>query len=623
MTAVTQYVVFAIPAVPWQVLTGCGEIDLTSAPARGVPFDGVSMTDVSAPGADAFQEAQELFRRGRIEAAATLCEAVLAQRPDCADAHHLAGSIGLERRRHGEALAAFDRGLRHRPDRAALWTGRGLALRGLGRLPEALDSLDRALAIAPDSPGTLLHKADLLMAMKRHGEALGAWDVLRAARPGLAAVHRGLAEALLAMRRHDAALAAADDALRCEPGRADHLVLRARIRREMRQPEAAAADLERARVLAPDSSAVHGALGALHMRCQRFAEGRAALERAVELAPGNRRARVAAGLAQLLLGDFERGWENMEYRLQPARPVVPGDGRVPMWDGRAPLAGKTILLMAEQGLGDTLQFCRFAPHVAAMGAVVFLWVQRELNSLLRPLPGIAGVLSPGDAVGWCDYRYPLMSLPHALGVRLDTIPAAAYLAAPADRTAAWAALLPADGRPRVGLAWSGNPRHDNDHNRSMTLDALRPVLALGDRLQFVSLQKNPRPADRHALAAHPQILDRTDALEDFGDTAGLIANLDLTISVDTSVVHLAGALGRPVWVLLAATPSWRWLLERDDSPWYAAARLYRQASTGDWAGVARRVAASLASWRPDRVRTAGADPAACPRSPPPPTMEAT
>jgi hypothetical protein len=256
------------------------------------------------------------------------------------------------------------------------------------------------------------------------------------------------------------------------------------------------------------------------------------------------------------------------------------------------LSGKTILLYAEQGVGDCLQFARYAPLVARRGARVLLAVHRELKALLSNLAD--AVFAEGEPLPPFDLRCPLLSLPLAFGTTLATIPDnVPYVHADAEQVARWQTRLGPSGSLRVGLAWSGNPAHKNDYRRSLAFDCLAPVLALPD-VQFVSLQKKVRPADAERLRRSP-LIDLAAELNDFADTAAVVASLDLVIAVDTAVAHLAGAMGKPTWVLLPFSPDWRWLLDRDNSPWYPTARLFRQPRIGDWASVIARVAEEL--WR--------------------------
>jgi ADP-heptose:LPS heptosyltransferase len=266
-----------------------------------------------------------------------------------------------------------------------------------------------------------------------------------------------------------------------------------------------------------------------------------------------------------------------------------------MWLGDGPIEGKTILVFADEGLGDTIQFARYIPMLAARGARVMLWVDAPLLSLLSGLSGVFRLLKSSDPLPDFDLHCPLCSLPLAFRTRLETIPPDVYLPRPAEaQIQAWENRLQTSLgpriRPRVGLAWSGNPNHTDDHIRSVQLQKLLGLLDLD--VAFVSLQKDPRPDDRAHLE-QTGIVDLTAHLTDFSETAALMSCLDLVITVDTSVAHLASALGRPTWILLPYTPDWRWLLGRDDSPWYASVRLFRQDERRDYAPVIERVREAL------------------------------
>jgi hypothetical protein len=264
----------------------------------------------------------------------------------------------------------------------------------------------------------------------------------------------------------------------------------------------------------------------------------------------------------------------------------------PLWLGAEEISGKTILLHSEQGFGDTIQFCRYVPLVAARGARVVLDVQKPLQPLMGSLAGAPQIISTGDPLPDFDLHCPLLSLPLAFKTQLETIPSGApYLLAPSQAVMNWDARLGANRRPRIGLAWSGNAAHERDRDRSMSLRAFLSILDIG--ATFVSLQKDVRADDATVLDERGEILQFGDQPGDFSDTAALVSQLDLVISVDTSVAHLAGALGKPVWVLLSYIPEWRWLLDRADSPWYPTARLFRQDHTRTWDAVIIRVREAL------------------------------
>ena len=319
-------------------------------------------------------------------------------------------------------------------------------------------------------------------------------------------------------------------------------------------------------------------------------------EQALGLNPNHPEVHLNRALAKLMLGDFRAGFEEYEWRWQGEK-LAPKLRQFPqpLWLGQTPLAGKTLLLHYEQGLGDTLQFCRYAPLLAAQGARVLLEVQRPLLHTLLRLPGVSVVIEKGAPLPDFDLHCPLMSLPLACRTELDTIPLPqGYLSAHPERLARWRERLNAPAgertRPRVGLVWSGSTVHVNDRNRSLRLEQLLPHLPAGPA--YYCLQKELRDVDRAALA-QSDIPFLGDTLQDFDDTAALCTLMDVVVSVDTSVAHLSAALGRPTWVLLPHVPDWRWLLEREDSPWYASVQLLRQGPDRQWTTPLQRLHAQL------------------------------
>jgi hypothetical protein len=307
-------------------------------------------------------------------------------------------------------------------------------------------------------------------------------------------------------------------------------------------------------------------------------------------------------MLHLLLGDFPQGWRDYEWRTEADEFVF--KKRIfepPRWQPQDDLTGKTILLYGEQGLGDTLMILRYVPHVVGTGAKIILEVPRALISLCAEINGISQLVANGEALPAFDVQCPLMSLPYIFGTTLDTIPAnVPYLAPPDDRIPDWRRRLGDADVMRVGIVWSGNPKHKNDHNRSIPLQSLCSLRSFG--IELVSLQKELRPDDHSVLQAYPDIRHFGEEIRDFADTAALISLVDLVISVDTSVAHLAGAMGRPLWLLLPYSPDFRWLRDREDSPWYPTARVFRQPSIGDWDSVIERVKAEIGSNRNKHTR---------------------
>lgn len=572
--------------------------------------------------------ALELHRQGRLAEAERTYRAVLRERPDQIDALHLVGAVRLQRGDHRAALDLLDRALAVRADWPEALNNRGLALHGLERYEEAVASYARALAVRSDYAQALSNRAAALISLDRHADALADLDRVLALRPGYvdAMVNRGAA--LRSLRRHEEALAALEPALAREPSHApawnNHgCALRSLARHEealasfaralaveprnakiianrgitlqlLDRIDEAIACYDRALELDPADAEIIGNRGlALHDR-HRFEESLAHYARAQAIDPGYAAAHWNEALTRLALGDFERGWPKYEWRWdQPESPTARPQFDRPPWLGEDDVAGKRIFLYAEQGLGDTIQFARYAPIVARRGARVTLGVPEALKSLMASLEGVAHIVGSGETLPEFDVHCPLLSLPLACRTRLDSIPASIpYLSAPADRIALWRQRLPPARALRVGLVWRGRSTYRNDRRRSIAFDRLRPLFSTPG-VAFTSLQKDVRRDESEHLAACATG-DWGEELRDFGDTAAAVSLLDLVIAVDTSVAHLAGALGKPVWILLPYSADWRWLLEREDSPWYPSARLFRQAVAGDWDHVIGRAARELA-----------------------------
>lgn len=357
--------------------------------------------------------------------------------------------------------------------------------------------------------------------------------------------------------------------------------------------------LLRAFELSPNDAGIRSNLGGSMWSKARFAEALEHFDAAIALNPGHREAHISLGLMNLLLGNFEKGWTEYEWRFQGVDPDTLRARKSfpqPRWSGQFPLEGRTILLHCEQGFGDTLQFCRYVSEVAARGAKVVLEVQPGLRDVLAGLKGVGQLLVEGEPpLPYFDCHCPLMGLPMALGYRHEIGgPPVPYLTAEPHRIARWQERLPwlaQPGVPKIGLVWSGNPKHKRDHQRSLALVDMLRVLPEG--IGAVCLQPEVRGADLALLAHEPRVTYLGAELKNFADTAALVASLDLVISVDTSVAHLAGALGKPVWVLVTRMPDWRWLLNRDDTPWYPATRIFRQAEIDDWSQPLREVRDAL------------------------------
>ncbi len=447
-----------------------------------------------------------------------------------------------------------------------------------GRLEAARSGYRIALTLEPAQAAA----ADLLGVLETQTSGDGIAWLARACRlnPDAAAPHAHLGKALLVAGRPCAASSALRRAVALDPGDADALDAFGLAEHALNRYESAAQWLARAVEAAPGRPDTLVNLGVVLRDARRFAQADARFAEALALAPGRADVHLARAVGRLVRGDLAAGWEGFERRWRR----FPS----PAWAGEA-VEGRTVLLHAEQGFGDTIQFARYAPMLARRGARVVLAVQPGLVRLLRGLDPAVMVLAQSDPPPAHDAHCPLLSLPRGFGTTLATVPAQIpYLAADPEAAAAWRERLAARPGLRVAFVWAGNPKHINDRNRSIPVDALAPLFGVPGIRPF-SLQT----ADA-ARSAHRLPLENLEPhIRDFADTAAVLANLDLVVAVDTAVAHLAGAMGRPCWVLLPYAPDWRWLLERSDSPWYPSLRLFRQERPGDWGPVIGKVAAAL------------------------------
>jgi len=541
-------------------------------------------------------QALALHQQGRLDEAEKLYARALKLQRDNFDALHLLGMLNHQRGKTGEAYRLLTAALKVQPRSPDALSNLALVLHALKRDDEALAALDKAQAMAPGNADALNNRGTILLDLKRPAEAVAAFDAVLAHQPRhlQALVNRGNARSDLGQGAQ--ALSDFEAALGIAPGHPLTLYNRGNALRALGRPQDAIADYERALAAAPNHVNAWFNRGMALAALNRHQDALASYGKVLTLQPDHADAHFSAAMSLLTLGDYRRGFAEYEWRWKRTGMSARKSFRRPPWLGETPLAGKTILLHAEQGLGDTLQFVRYAPLLARAGARVIVEVQPELKELLTGLDGVAGVIGLGEGLPPFDLHCPLASLPLALKTELSSVPAEIpYLRASAQRLEKWRPRLDALAGPRVALAWSGRDTHPNDRNRSLTLAQLEPLLSVPG-MSFVSVQHAPRAADAGALSRESRILHLGDALSDFADTAAVLALADLVICVDTSVAHVAGALGRPTFVLVPFQPDWRWTLDRDRSPWYPATRLFRQSAMGDWAGVVTRIGAELAAF---------------------------
>ncbi len=562
-----------------------------------------------------------LLAMGKLPEALTAFARAVALRPDFVDAPGFVdalynqGTVFYNLEHHADAVASFDRLLALRPSHPDALLNRGNALLGLGRVEDGLASYHAVLALVPNHRDININIGTALQRLDRHAEALASFDAAIALTPDHSVAHNSRGNALTALNRLAEALTAYDRAVALDPMHAEAHYNQANVLQKLDRLQEAVAGYNRALALRPDFPEAWLNRGGALQRMGRHAAAIADFARVQTLRPDYADGHWDESLSRLALGDYQAGWRKYEWRWNAAdlRPFR-RDFAAPLWLGETDLAGRTLLVHAEQGFGDTLQFCRYLTLLPPTARILFE-VQRPLLRLMATLPrtitlipqgiflgspvGIPQRIAHGDALPPFDLHCPLLSLPLACGTTLETIPRnIPYLIAEQALVQRWRGRLADLPGLHVGICWAGDPRHHLpganavDRRRSTALASWAPLAALPG-ISLVSLQKGP-PAGQ--LAHKPDrmtIHDWTDELDDFADTAALIEALDLVITVDTATAHLAGALGKPVWILNRNDACWRWLTGRDDSPWYPTATLFRQPRPGDWNAVFAEVTEAL------------------------------
>jgi tetratricopeptide (TPR) repeat protein len=530
------------------------------------------------------REAEKLYAR------------VLKAAPENFDALHLLGSLKAQSGQMGEALQLITAALKINPRASDALVNLANVLHALKRDAEALDCLDKALAINPNDLQAVAKRGAALLALKRPQEALASFEQVLAQQPrdAFALLNRG--SALSALGRNDAALADLDAALALAPGHPGILYNRGVVLTELGRYAEALADFDRTLAASPNHLQAWNNRGRVLQALNRHREAIESFDKALSLQKDYADAHFNKALSLLTVGELRQGFAEYEWRWKrTGMPGTSGNYGRPLWLGEFPLGRKTILLHAEQGLGDTIQFARYVPLLARGGATVVLEVQPELKPLLATLEGVASIHARGETLPPYDVHCPLGSLPLALKTEPASIPAEIpYLKADDARVAKWRPVIEALAGKRIALAWAGHARHANDRNRSIDLKSLEPLLARDD-ISFVSIQRELREGDAALLARYPRVRDVSNDLADMADTAAVIALADLVVAVDTSVVHLAGAMGRPTLVLLPFVPDWRWTLSGERSPWYPQTRIFRQPSAGDWTSVIATASTAIAA----------------------------
>ena len=551
------------------------------------------MTLVNSPGAagllaeigDAFKEGVQLHQAGRLDEAERIYRRVLEAQPDHVDSLHLLGVVDLQRGNAAEAVRKIDAALDLNPALVGAFDNRGTALRMLKRLDEALASHDRAIALKPDHAEAFNNRGNVLLELRRFDDALASYDEAIALKPDYAQAFNNRGAAAQELKRLDEALASYDKAIALDASYANAFNNRGNVLIELGRLDEGLASYDKAISLKPDYAGALFNRGTALRESKRLDEALASYDEAISLKPDYPDALYGRGMLHLLCGRYGDGWTDYEWRSKLKYKREPPALRAPEWHGED-LAGRRIAIYAEMHFGDMIQFARYLPLLRRRGADVTFLAPAKIFRLLRPLIPHVTFGDSADVGSPFDFQCALMSLPLKFGTELSSIPnETPYLRAEKDLVAHWKNKIGEDGF-KIGIAWQGTPQWTIDRRR-FPLREIAPLSRL-PRVRLISLQKNHGLDQLEGLPAGTTVEtlgDFDDGRDAFIDTAAVMEHLDLVVTSDTSIAHLAGALGRPTWVALKYVPEWRWLLDREDSPWYPTMRLFRQTADGDWQSV--------------------------------------
>jgi tetratricopeptide (TPR) repeat protein len=506
-----------------------------------------------------FQEGLALHGQGKLGSAKQIYEQILKIQSNHFDALQLLGTIYTQVKQYEVSLYFFDRAIQIAKTHAAVFNNRGIALKELTRFDDALTSYDEAIRIKPDYAEALYNRANVLQELKRFDSALTSYDAALHIKPDYVEALYNRGNVLQELKRFDDALISYEEVLRIRPNHVEALCNRGNAYQEIR----------------------------------RFDEALASYDEALRIKPDYAEATWNKSLLLILTGNYQEGWMLYETRSEK-EDLKKNFPRYPQlaWRGNEDIRNKKILIHSEQGLGDSLQFIRYLDQIHQLGAEIILEVPRTLVTLVNTIQTPITIIEKGSKLPEFDAYCPLLSLPFVFKTTVDTIPSVVpYLSADKKKVSEWNNRLGVKTRKRIGLVWSGSAVHKNDHNRSIPLEVFTDLLKLP--VEWHSLQNEYRIEDKNFLDGHPEVRQHQEELGDFADTAALIECMDLVISVDTSVAHLAGALGKTTWILLPFVPDFRWMLEREDCLWYPTAKLLRQDEHRDWKKVIMKLMREL------------------------------
>ena len=536
-----------------------------------------------------------LQKSGKLDEAIASYNKSISLKPDYADAHYNLGNALKELGQLNKAAESYGQAILYRQDYADAYYNLGNVLRAQRKPDKAVDSFKKAITLKPNYAMAHCNLGSVFQELGRIDEAIASYKIAMSLKPDYAMAYCNLGTALQELGKIDEAITKYKKALSFKP---DFVMAYCNLGSAFHESgllNEAKTCFKKAIALNPDYAMAYSNLGSIH---QEFGNIDGAIEnydRAIALNPDEPTAHKNKSIALLLQENFTEGWPEYEWRLQTKVHSL-RDFRKPGWDG-SPLNGKSILVHAEQGFGDTIQFVRYLPMVKAQGGHVIFECHKSLFRLLKKCDGIDRIIERSSNIVpevQFDFHIPLLSLPGLFGTTLDSIPSdVPYVTVDPGLVEKWQIRLNHDSNFKIGIVWAGNPSFKNYHNRSCSLTDFAALAEITWR-SFYSLQKGPASVE-NKIAPELKTTDLKNELNDFADTAAVISNLDLIISTDTAVVHLAGAMGKPVWTLLHSAPDWRWWLKRTDSPWYPSMRLFRQTQLNDWSGVFEQVKEALVS----------------------------
>jgi len=538
-----------------------------------------------------FRQGLALLQQGATQQAREVLEKAIKINPKHFDALNILGIIAAQTKDFDKAIGFFDQAVKINPNNAVCYCNRGNVLKELRQFEKAISNYKKAISLNKDYALAYVNQSIALFELHNYEESLDSCDRAIKIQPDYAEAFYNRGNILDELMRFDEALNCFDKAIELKPDYVEAYSNRGAVLQELKRFEEALQSHDVAITLDPNYADAYSNRGVVLKELKRFDEALASYDKAIGLKSIYAEAYWNKSLLLLHLGNFQIGWQLYEWRWKSEQKNQYRNFTQPLWLGDESIANKTILLHAEQGLGDTIQFCRYAASVKRLGARVLLEVPKSLSSLLKDTEGVDEVFEAGKQLPAFDYQCPLLSLPLAFKTELNSIPSpTTYLNSNDEKLDLWNQRLGEKSKPRIGLVWSGSTIHITGQNRSLALADLIKYLPIN--FEYVSLQKEVRDSDKDALA-NSAIKNHSEQLSDFTDTAALCDLMDIVISVDTSVAHLSAALGKPTWILLTHMADWRWLLDRFDSPWYESVKLYRQAEDRQWGPVLERVTRDL------------------------------